>query len=216
MVKEAVSKVVEDYLVTIYRLERRYGVARTSNIARALGVSLGTVTNNLARLRSMSLIERTPYRGVRLTERGRALALEIIRRHRLVERLLTDVLGVEWHRAHEYAHRLEHGFRGLEDYLERALGNPERCPHGNPIKEVEGEERLRLSEVSEGLYEVIGVDFEEGEVLRYLEENELKPGAVVEVLSARGAVSVRLDSRVIEVPAPMASVILVREVRRGA
>lgn len=210
------TRVIEDYLVTIYRLEKKYGVAKTSDIARLLKVSLGTVTNNLVRLKALSLVEHLPYKGIRLTKKGREIALGVIKRHRLAERLLTDVLGVEWYKTHEIAHKLEHDMEGLESHLEKALGNPERCPHGNPISENISTSGIKLSEASERrAYKVISVDLEETSLLEYLEELQLKPGTLLKVLLINDTISVELGEKIVELPRLIASRVIVREVREN-
>jgi len=210
------TRIIEDYLVTIYRLEKKYGVAKTSEIARLLKVSLGTVTNNLVRLKALSLIEHSPYKGIRLTKKGRKIAIKILKRHRLAERLLTDVLGVEWHKAHDIAHKLEHDIEGLEDHLERVLGNPKNCPHGNPISEDVPINDIRLSDVSEcKTYTIVRIDLEETSLLEFLEKHKLKPGVTLEVLSVNDIISIKLGERVIELPRLVASMLSVKEVDKG-
>ena len=103
-----VTSATEEYLEIIYRLQEKSGVATTSDLVRSLRVAPGTVTNTIARLEKESFVIHEPYRGVRLTEKGRRIALRIIRKHRLSERLLTDLLNVEWERVHEAACKLEH------------------------------------------------------------------------------------------------------------
>ena len=130
----SVSNVIEEYLEAIYRLEKKSGVARTSDLVRMLKVTPGTVTNTVERLERESLIIHESYKGVKLKEKGRMIALQIIRKHRLSERLLTDILNVEWEKAHEAACELEHDISDeIAKKIEKALGHPRTCPHGNPI-----------------------------------------------------------------------------------
>ena len=212
----SLTRVIEDYLVTIYRLEEKYGVAKTSEIARLLKVSLGTVTNNLVRLKALSLIEHSPYKGIKLTDKGKEIALKVLKRHRLAERLLTDILGVEWYKAHDIAHKLEHDMEGLESHLEKVLGNPKRCPHGNPISEDVLISGIKLSEASKHkAYEVIRVDLEETNLLEYLERCQLKPGVTVEVLSVNDVISVKLGEKVVELPKLIASMVTVKEANKN-
>lgn len=129
-----VTAITEDYLEGIYKLQERDGVARTSEIVKLLQVVPGTVTNTVERLEREDLVTHVPYKGVKLTEKGRKIALQVIRRHRLSERLLTDILHVEWEKVHEVACGLEHGIiDDIDRNLEKALGHPNTCPHGNPI-----------------------------------------------------------------------------------
>jgi len=134
------SHEAEEYLEAIYKLQKRRGIARTKELAEELKVVPGSITNTIAHLEKRGLVERTPYRGVRLTAKGEKLALAIIRRHRLAERLLTDLLEADWSDVHENACKLEHAL--TEDVLfllERRLGYPKFCPHGNPIPTENGE-----------------------------------------------------------------------------
>ncbi len=214
--KHGVSRVIEDYLVTIIRLEEEYGVAKTGDIALSLNVSPGTVTNTLARLKKMGLIERTPYKGVRLTERGRQLALDILKRHRLVERLLTDVLGVEWYKVHEIAHKLEHGVDGIERYLENVLGPVSTCPHGNPIlMEKKRQHEVPMAQIRKrGAYVVVRIVMEDEDTLKYLEERGIKPGTIF-IFEERDVdkVKIKIGEEVIILDGKFPRAIIVREAK---
>lgn len=181
------SETVEMYLQTIYRLKDTYGSARTSAMAVALDVSMGAVTNTLASLEKQGLVQRKPYRGVQLTPRGQAVALNVLRRHRLAERLLTEILGISWSEVHEPACRLEHAMTDdVVEALEKLLKNPKKCPHGNPIPTSAGkvmEAKLdpldRLKPAERGILEkIVG---EKADLLRYLASLGLVPGVSVRV-----------------------------------
>ncbi len=142
----------EEYIEAIYRLQKRSGAAKTKELAEELSVVPGSITNTIAHLEKHGLVEHEPYRGVRLTAKGEKLALDILRRHRLAERLLTDVLNAEWSDVHEIACKLEHALtKDIIPLLEKRLGHPKFCPHGNPIPtergEIEEEECYSLTEV---------------------------------------------------------------------
>lgn len=140
MLTVELSHEAEEYIEAIYKLQRRNGVARTKELAKELNVVPGSITNTIAHLERHGLVEHTPYKGVRLTVEGEKLALNIIRRHRLAERLLTDLLEADWSDVHETACRLEHALTGdVLSLLERRLGYPKFCPHGNPIPAESGE-----------------------------------------------------------------------------
>jgi DtxR family Mn-dependent transcriptional regulator len=129
----------EEYVATIYRLQRRNGAAKTKELAKELGVVPGSITNTIEHLEKHGLVIHKPYRGVKLTETGEKLALSIIRRHRLAERLLTDILAAEWKDVHEDACKLEHALTDeVVELLEKRLGEPKSCPHGNPIPTANG------------------------------------------------------------------------------
>jgi DtxR family Mn-dependent transcriptional regulator len=144
MIKKA-SETTEEYLECIYRLQLKNGVARTSEIVKSLGVVPGTVTNTVERLERENLVIHVPYKGVKLTDAGREIAVDTLKRHRLAERLLTDILGLEGKEVHSAACKLEHGFSDkVVRCVEKTLGYPETCPHGNLIKTGKGTKTRRL------------------------------------------------------------------------
>ncbi|MBC7131233.1 metal-dependent transcriptional regulator, partial [Candidatus Bathyarchaeota archaeon] len=140
MATAELSQEAEEYLEAIYKLQSRKGIARTTELAEELNVVPGSVTNTLTHLEKHGLVKREPYRGVKLTRKGEKIALTIIRKHRLAERLLTDILEVDWSEVHEKACKLEHALtEDLLQLLEKRLGYPKVCPHGNPIPSHKGE-----------------------------------------------------------------------------
>ena len=185
----ALSPVVEDYLKAVWSLQQTEAPVATSRIAERLGLSPAAVTAMVKRLAEQSLLRHEPYYGVRLTAAGELAALQIIRRHRVLELFLSEVLGYEWDRVHDEAERLEHAASDdLIERLARLLGEPERDPHGNAIPSAEGEmDRAHypaLSEVEPGEpTRVLEVQVEEPEQLRYLGSLDLYPGAEVEIRS---------------------------------
>lgn len=185
---KAISPTAEEYLEAIYRLEQKNGAARTSDLAEQLNVTLGTVTNTVESLEKQELVVHEPYKGVRLTDKGQRIALDVVRRHRLSERLLTDILRLEWSKVHDAACKLEHVFAGkeLSEHLEKALGNPKTCPHGNPIPSDSGELREENSEILTDFARgekgtIIKVTDERADMLQYLAMLGLVPGASVEI-----------------------------------
>ena len=179
---------VEDYLKAIYDLERVGEPATTNDIALRLGVAPASVSGMVRRLADQGLITHEPYRGVRLTSDGRRAALRTLRRHRILECYLTEVLGYPWDRVHEEAEQLEHA--ASEELIERmaaALGDPAQDPHGAPIPTRDGsveEATLRtLAEVGPGeRLRVRRVEDEDAERLRYLAELGIRPGALIRIL----------------------------------
>ena len=179
---------VEDYLKAIYDLERVGEPATTNDIALQLRVSAASVSGMVRRLADQGLITHEPYRGVRLTTDGRHAALRTLRRHRILECYLTEVLGYPWDRVHEEAERLEHA--ASEELIERmaaSLGDPVHDPHGAPIPTRDGrveESTLRsLAEMGQGdRVRVRRMQDEDAERLRYLAELGIRPGALVRVL----------------------------------
>jgi DtxR family transcriptional regulator, Mn-dependent transcriptional regulator len=182
------SAPVEDYLKAIYDLERVGEPASTNDIALRLAISPASVSGMVRRLADQGLITHEPYRGVRLTTDGRHAALRTLRRHRILECYLTEVLGLPWDRVHAEAERLEHA--ASEELIERmadALGNPVQDPHGAPIPTRDGrveESTLRsLAQMGQGdRVRVRRMQDEDAERLRYLAELGIRPGALVRVL----------------------------------
>jgi DtxR family Mn-dependent transcriptional regulator len=139
MVKATQSE--EEYLERIYRFEES-GKKRvkTTDLAKDLGISPASVTEMLSEtLSKKGLVDYEPYKGVKLTKKGKTIASSIVRKHRLAERLLVDVVGVNWDESHDEACKLEHALsEGVIEKLDKALGNPASCPHGNIIPDQEG------------------------------------------------------------------------------
>ena len=179
---------VEDYLKAIYDLERDQHPAATNDIAERLAISPASVSGMMRRLAEQGLISHEPYRGARLTADGRRAALRTLRRHRILECYLTEVLGYPWDRVHDEAEQLEHA--ASEELIERmadALGDPVQDPHGAPIPSREGvvEETTRrtLADVAAGeRVRVRMVMDDDGERLRYLAELGIRPGSIIRLL----------------------------------
>jgi DtxR family Mn-dependent transcriptional regulator len=131
---EGLTAAVEDYTKAIYTLEERDGSASTNELAALLDVKPGSVSGMLKKLSSLGLVEHERYRGVRLTEKGRRVALEVIRHHRLLELFLVENLGMTEDEVHAEAEVLEHALsEELEELIARKLGDPTVDPHGDPI-----------------------------------------------------------------------------------
>lgn len=132
---KSLSESAEEYLEAIYRLEgEKEDIVKISKVVKFLKLTPSTVTEMLQRLSKKGLVQYVPFQGVKLTEKGARIANRIIRRHRLVECLLTEVLKIETTKVHKEACRLEHAISPyLEDRIEESLGHPKTCPHGNPI-----------------------------------------------------------------------------------
>jgi len=195
------SQSVEDYLKTIYKLHDRSDIVSTSDIARSLDVSAASVTNMVKRLAQLKLVEYESYRGVSLTETGEKVALEIIRHHRLLELYLREVMGYPWDKIHEEAEHLEHHIsEEFEDKLDEMLGYPTHDPHGDPIPTRDGEiaeaitDRLSDMQAGQSVY-IQRVSDEDPEMLIYLEEIGLLPGASIEIVEKapfHGPITVRV------------------------
>jgi DtxR family Mn-dependent transcriptional regulator len=214
-----VSSSVEEYLEAIYRLQEKHGSARTKDLAEMMEVALGTVTNTVAMLKRRGFVLREPYRGAKLTEIGQKIALGVLRRHRLAERLATDILRLSWSKAHEVGCKLEHA---LDDEtlkaLNKALGHPKTCPHGNAIPTgcgvVVEEETTPLSNLKpQGSGTIVKIAQESRDLLQYLESVRLVPGGEVEVerkASVDGSMTVKVADTRLSLSRDVSSVIWVR------
>lgn len=182
------SATVEDYLKALYTLEQRQeDKIRTKDMAQLMDVSLPSVTTMMKSLAEQDFVERAAYRGVRLTPRGNLAALKVIRKHRLVEAFLTEVLGYTWDEVHEEAERLEHAMSDLlTDRIDQYLGFPRFDPHGDPIPSADGTIERHpthdLLDISQGETVTIHRVMDQGrEVLQYLTEQGLEPGVSLTV-----------------------------------
>jgi DtxR family Mn-dependent transcriptional regulator len=168
----------EHYLETIFWLEEAGLPITGANIARAQQVSPPTVHEMVVRLERDGFIERAPDKSLAFTESGRAHAESVVRRHRLVERFLTDVLGIPWDEVHEEAERMEHAMSPrLEQSMRAAIGDATTCPHGHPIVAGAREPGVPLADVEQGAsVRVLRFENEAEDLLKYLKESGLYPG----------------------------------------
>ncbi len=218
------TRSVEDYLKSIYHLTSQGGFATTSDIAAMLEVAPPSVSGMMKRLSETGLIEHVPYRGVQLTHQGRNAALQMIRRHRILEVYLTQQLGYDWGDVHAEAERLEHAVsEKLIDRMAGALGDPRYDPHGAPIPtaagEIEEAELVTLADAPVGATLLLRqVGDENPARLRYLAEQGLTPGTpmtVVERQPFNGPVTVRIGRETRVVGQELALLLLCDEVRVG-
>jgi DtxR family Mn-dependent transcriptional regulator len=181
------SPAVEDYAKAIYALQRGDGAVSTTALAERLGVTAASASGMVRKLDEHGLVTHVPYRGVRLTATGTRLALEVLRHHRLLELYLSESLGVPWDRVHEEAEVLEHVLsEDLEALIAAKLGNPTHDPHGDPIPsanlEMPDEPTRSLAELEPGSHGTfVRVSDSDPEMLRYLAQREIAPGAEVRV-----------------------------------
>jgi DtxR family Mn-dependent transcriptional regulator len=198
------SEVVSRYLEAIYYMQAEGEVVRSARLADWLGVSRPTVTVALRRMTRDGMVRFNAHKEINLTEPGRATAAAIVRRHRIVERWLTDSLGLDWVAADVEAARLEHAVsEKVEQRLYEALGRPLTCPHGNPIPGSADPraDEVRLSALREGdqgsILRISEVAEREGPaLLQYLLERQLTPGTrlrVVEVDDVGHTLRLRTD-----------------------
>jgi DtxR family transcriptional regulator, Mn-dependent transcriptional regulator len=202
---ESLSSHVQDYAKAVYALESRQGSAVSTNeLAERLGVTPGSVSGMVRKLTELGIVEHEPYRGVRLTDQGRRVALEVVRHHRLIELFLAEELGMSWDRVHAEAEVLEHFLsEDLERLIAARLGDPTVDPHGDPIPtpefEIEERESRSLEELPTGARgRFVRVSDSDPDMLRYLAEQGLALGDRLEVTGRQpfgGPVFVRSGRR---------------------
>lgn len=180
------TKPEREALKAIYRLSRDVEEVPTGALAEALGLSPGTVTATIKRLAEQGLLDHRPYRGVVLTHGGGQAAVAAIRRHRIVERFLADMLGYPWNEADRHAVTFEHDLpEEVEERLFIALDRPETCPHGFPIPSREAAEiplTPPLYDLEPGDRAIVAVPGStEPDVVEFLDTLGLRPGVEVEV-----------------------------------
>jgi DtxR family Mn-dependent transcriptional regulator len=213
------SPAIENYLKTMYAVERAGEKITTSALAARLGIQPASVTGMVKRLADMALVSYTPYGAAALTAEGRRAALAVIRNHRLIERFLVDTLSVPWDEVHDEAHKLEHALSdALVDRIEAFLGHPDTCPHGSPIPTADGEIaapiQILLADLSLGQAAVVSeVDDDDAAFLRYLGELGLVPGAEVKPLGMApfdGPITLRISDQERSVGASVTNRVWVR------
>ncbi len=183
------SPTIQRYTAEVYRLQQEAEFATIAGLAEHIDVSLQAATRMARRLKEKGLIHHEPYRGVRLTEQGERVAMRGIRRHRLTELFLVQVMGFGWDEVHDVTHRFERGVDDVvEDRIDEMLGHPTRCPHGEPIPTRDGQmpqlNDMPLTSLTQGTAaRVSRVRVHDPEKLRYLGKLGLKPGAEIHFLT---------------------------------
>ena len=193
--EEALTATVEEYLETIYNMAAENETVIGARLAEKFRVAPPTVTEMLKRLVKAGYVEMDQRRQVSLTEAGYSAAEAVLRRHRLTERFLVDMLGMQWHQVHEEACRLEHFISGaVEERVLTSLNFPTTCPHGNPIPGqvpsartyLQDQQAIRLSSVAPGetvkILCISEVVEDEEALIYYLHEKALTPGTELTML----------------------------------
>ena len=199
-----VTHALEDYLKAIYQLSEENRPVIAARLADETGVSPSTIFATLRRLAKEGYVKINRRKEIHLTEDGKQVAEKIVRRHFLTERFLTDLLGLDWVKAHQEAHRLEHAIsQEVEERLAKLLSHPTTCPHGNPIPGASSTPRpktMPLNEAVEGQDVELDYITEGGErdvrLLAYLQTHGLKPGAkvhIVDVAPSLGMMTLTVD-----------------------
>jgi DtxR family Mn-dependent transcriptional regulator len=214
------SERTEEYLEAIYKEQSKGKSASTSFLARDLGVSQPAVTDMLKNLESKGLIDYKSSQGATLTDIGVERALGVIRRHRLWERFLTDVLGMKWDKVHEVACKLEHlDVPEVEERLAVILGDTDTCPHGHSIPDKEGnikQEKTVPLTMFQPLQKVniLAIDESDSRLLSVIEKKGLKPQVVVTILKKNedGSLELQAGDKKIRLTADLATILLAEPV----
>src|ERR671914_707357 len=182
----------EEYLQTIFWLQEAGLPMTGANVARAMQLSAPTVHEMIGRLERDGYITRGPDKALVFTDNGREHAEGVVRRHRLIERFLTDVLGIPWDEVHEEAERLEHAMSPvLEERMRSAIGDAKTCPHGHPINVGERMEGVPLADAERGAsVRILRFENEAEDLLHYLKDAGIEPGM-------EGTVAERDDDHVV-------------------
>jgi DtxR family Mn-dependent transcriptional regulator len=203
----------EEYLETILSIEEEGVVPMRARLVERLGLSAAAVSETVARLEDQGFVELNKDRSLKLTDKGRGLATTVVRRHRLAERLLVDVIGLEWEKVHAEAARWEHAISAdVEEKLVLLLGDPATCPHGNPIpgthNRAPGGSTIPLTQAEPGSVIVRRVSERlemSDDALELIARAQLIPGSDATVVSREGgAVTVKTPSGEHVVPARVA------------
>jgi DtxR family Mn-dependent transcriptional regulator len=213
------TSTVEDYLKHVLLLsERGETLVSMGELAHAVAVVPGTATTMVKALASEGLVEHRPREGVRLTPEGRRLALNVLRRHRLIETFLVNVLKMDWASVHAEAERLEHAISDeVLDRLDALLGHPAADPHGDPIPTRQGKMNTQVYAtlatcVTGRKLRIVRIADQSPEFLQFAEQNHLRPGTTVRVSDRNlpaGLVTVNHGQRPLSVSLVAAGKILV-------
>jgi|SRR5581483_3203094 DtxR family Mn-dependent transcriptional regulator len=215
----------EEYLEIIYMMAAEGKVVKGARLAETIGVSRPTVTATLRRMARDGLIKQDAKKQIHLTPKGYTIADTLQRRHRIIERWLTDTLGFDWAKSDAESHRLEHVFSDeVVDRLNELLGFPETCPHGNPIPGNQRASKLPaafpLSRAQQGdmlqLTRISEYAENTNDVLEYLGERGLIPGAelrVVDISPANKALTLRVNTKHFSLPSEIADAVWVTKIQ---
>jgi len=183
--QRAFSESVEEYIDGIYRLQKEVDRVSTGEVATYMCVSAGSATTMIKKMAELGLVNHTPYYGIRLTDFGEKVAKQLTRAHRVLEVFLVDHLGLPWNDVHELACKLEHYIsEDVIDRIDDKIGNPQYCPHGNPVDTDTPDKSVRLGDATPGRMKVAKITDERVEFLQYLEDLGLKPGKEFEAIGS--------------------------------
>ena len=214
------SSADQDYIKAVYTLQAESDTVTTSALAAHLEVTAASVSGMLKKLGEAGLVDHNRYKGVRLTRKGQRAALKVIRRHRLVELFLVEILAVPWDHVHHEAEKLEHVISDdVENRIDKLLGYPEFDPHGAPIPSSDGSvaqsDGISLGNLASGeKATVVRVSDGNSDLLKYLMQVGLVPGATIvlqEILPFDGMVKIEIEGRRHNISREVAAAVWVKE-----
>jgi DtxR family Mn-dependent transcriptional regulator len=212
MPADATSVAEEEYLESLFWLFEAELPMTGANLARAMQLSAPTVSEMLGRLERHGYIERTSARRIAFTRAGREHAERIVSRHRMIERFLTDIVGVPWDDVHEEAEKLEHAMTPrFEAYVRSSVGDAKTCPHGHPIRVGERIDGVPLADCVEGArVTILRLENEAEDLLHYLKRVGIEPGMTGTITASDGEiVRVQAEAGISEVTASVAETVSV-------
>jgi DtxR family Mn-dependent transcriptional regulator len=212
MAAERATTAEQDYLESLFWLFEAGLPMTGANLARAMQLSAPTVHEMLGRLERDGYISRDEGRAIDFTDEGRRHAEHIVSRHRMIERFLTDVVGIPWDDVHEEAEQLEHAMTPrFEAYVRATVGDAKTCPHGHPIRVGERIDGVPLADCAPGAsVKILRLENEAEDLLHYLKEAGIEPGLEGEVASNDGEfVTVQTDGREASVTVSVAQTVSV-------
>ena len=207
------SFTMREYLAEIYRLQEDAPTVSTTSLAERLEVSAPAVPRMLKRLKSAGFVKHVPYQGVELTDLGREEALREIRRHRILEVFLTKVMGFTWDEGHEHADEMGKGLNdAVVERMAEMAGNPTRCPHGEPIPDIDGvinmPQDMGIMNAAVGFKGIVSrVRTHDADKLQYFSSQQLVPGQEFEIVGRapfNGPMRLRLDREEVVIGAELA------------
>ena len=209
----------ENYLKAIAEAQSEEETVKAVTLARWLHVSAPAVTMAIKRLRRDALIRVGTEGQITLTPAGRKIANRLINRHHLIERMLTEIFGLEWYKVHEEAEQLEHAVSAdFERKLVEKLGTGAVCPHGNVVgldsprlRRQQGLKLLDEAQTDESLA-VVSVYERDRELLEYLDSQGIRPGVEFQVVSTDGAIRLAVDGRSLRLERPVAARVWVKKI----
>ncbi len=215
------SEQIENYLKNIYKLSSNEGKVTTSSLSEKLQISPASVSEMIKKLAEEGTLTHTPYKGVELTEEGKLLALRIIRKHRLWEMFLVEVLHFGWDEIDNEAERFEHIMSDkMEEKIDHVLGHPSIDPHGDPIPTKDGEIHCSMSfplnESKEGsMVRVLRVSDSNSEMLQYISSIGISLNKEIQIkqkMNFDNSLLIKINDKEINISSTIASSIFVENV----